>query len=93
MTLDALQFSDTLPAGLVISTPNGFTGSCGGGTITAAAGQQSHAGLGGATLADRLGQLHIFGQCLQQRTAIGYVTNTTTTVSVNGSRGRRGSVR
>jgi uncharacterized repeat protein (TIGR01451 family) len=32
--LSGIAFSDTLPAGLVISTPNGVTGACGG-TITA----------------------------------------------------------
>ena len=48
--LSGVAFSDTLPAGLVIATPNGLSGTCGGGTITATAGSGS-ASLAGATLA------------------------------------------
>lgn len=40
-SLSGIGFTDTLPTGLLVSTPNGLSGSCGGGTITAAAGANS----------------------------------------------------
>ncbi|MGA7238599.1 MAG: CSLREA domain-containing protein [Bryobacteraceae bacterium] len=49
-TLHGIGFSDTLPAGLTVSTPNGLSGSCGGGTIAATAGT-GVVSLSGAALA------------------------------------------
>ena len=49
-TLAGVAFTDTLPGGLVVSTPNGLSGSCGGGTIIATAGS-NNISLTGATLA------------------------------------------
>src|SRR5882672_6335639 len=49
LSLSGIGFTDTLPAGLTVSTPNGLTGTCGGGTITAAAGSNS-VSLSGASL-------------------------------------------
>src|SRR5207244_12856447 len=52
-SLTGLSFTDNLPAGLVVSTPNGFTlvsGSLGGGTVTATAGSGT-VSLSGGSLA------------------------------------------
>jgi arabinogalactan endo-1,4-beta-galactosidase len=49
ISLSGIGFTDTFPTGLMVSTPNGLTGSCGGGTITAAAGSNS-VNLSGASL-------------------------------------------
>ena len=49
LSLSGIGFNDNLPAGQVVGTPNGLTGSCGGGAITAIAGSNS-VSLSGATL-------------------------------------------
>ena len=48
--LAGVGFTDNLPAGLVVATPNGLSGSCGGGTIAATAGSNT-VSLSGAMLA------------------------------------------
>jgi hypothetical protein len=48
--LTGVGFIDALPSGLSVASPNGLTGTCGGGTITATAGSDS-VSLSGASLA------------------------------------------
>jgi uncharacterized repeat protein (TIGR01451 family) len=48
--LTGVGFTDTFPANLFVQSPNGLTGSCGGGTITATAGTGT-VSLSGATIA------------------------------------------
>jgi arabinogalactan endo-1,4-beta-galactosidase len=48
-SLNGIGFTDTFPSGLIVSMPNGLAGSCGAGTIAAAAGSNS-VSLSGASL-------------------------------------------
>lgn len=83
-SLSGVAFTDTLPAGLVVATPNGLTGSCGGGTITATAGSGS-VSLTGATLASSAACTFSVNVTA---TAAGTMTNTTSAVSsVEGGSG------
>jgi hypothetical protein len=50
VSVSGVGFTDSLPVGLLVATPNGLTGSCGGGSITATAGSGT-VSLAGATLA------------------------------------------
>jgi hypothetical protein len=78
-SLTGVGFTDTLPAGLVVSTPNGLTGSCGGGTITATAGSATIS-LSGASLAASSSCTFSVNTTA---TSVGVQTNTTGTVTSN----------
>jgi uncharacterized repeat protein (TIGR01451 family) len=76
-TATGVAFSDVLPEGVVVATPNSVTGSCGGGTITAVAGSNS-VSLSGARLAPS--STCIFSVAVVGNT-VGIKTNTTSAVS------------
>jgi uncharacterized repeat protein (TIGR01451 family) len=82
--LTGVAVTDALPAGLVVATPNGLTGSCGGGTFTAVAGSNSISLTGGtiATLSNCTFAVNVKG------IAGGAQVNTTGAVtSTNGGTG------
>lgn len=83
-TLTGVGFTDTLPAGLVLSTPAGLTGSCGGGTITAADGSGSVTLTGASLPANSSCSFTVNVSA----TALGTLVNVTTAVtSVEGGNG------
>jgi uncharacterized repeat protein (TIGR01451 family) len=87
-SLSGIAFSDTLPSGLIISTPNGQTGSCGSGTITATQGTNTISLSGGTIAANNscTFSINVTG------TAAGNQSNTTNNVtSTEGGTGNAAS--
>ena len=85
VALTGVALENTLPAGLVVASPNGSSGSCGAGTITAGPGSQSVT-LAGGTIP--VGSTCSFSVQVTG-SAPGSVTNTTGAVqSANGGAGQ-----
>jgi streptogramin lyase len=80
--LTGVGFTDTLPAGLVISTPNGLVNTCGG-TIAAAAGGNNIGLSGGSAQANSTCSLIVNVTA----TGIGTITNTTSAITSSGGTG------
>ncbi|MGD1090698.1 MAG: hypothetical protein ABSB35_01770 [Bryobacteraceae bacterium] len=77
--LTGVGFTDMLPAGLIVSSPNGLMGSCGSGNITATSGLGS-VSLAGATL---LASANCTFTINVTATTKGSLTNTTQTLNDN----------
>ncbi len=80
--LSGVAFTDTLPSGLVVSTPNGLSNSCGG-TATATAGSGSISLTGGSIAANASCTVVVD----VTGTAAGDKVNSTTVSSTNGGTG------
>jgi len=87
-SLSGVAFTDTFPAGLIVSSPNGLSGNCGGGTIAATAGSASVALSGAAFAASATCTFSVNVAA----TASGPQNNTTSTVtSTEGGTGKSAS--
>ena len=81
--LTGVGFTDTFPANLFVQNPNGLTGSCGGGTITASPGTGT-VSLSGATLAAGASCSFVVSVTPLVGTPTGHIyTNTTGNVTSN----------
>lgn len=81
--LNGVAFTDTLPAGLVVATPNGLTGTCGAGTITATAGSATVKLTGGTVSVNTTCTFSV----TVKATTTGQKNNTVTVTSTNGGAG------
>ena len=83
-----VSFTDTLPANVVVSTPNGLSGNCNGGTVTAVAGSGSISLAGGSIPAASSCVISVN----VTSSVVGNYTNTTGNVtSTNGGVGNTAS--
>jgi hypothetical protein len=80
--LSNLTLHDTLPAGLVVATPNGLSGSCGGGMLSAGIGGNT-VNLSGGTLASNSSCAYSVHVTTASPPVFGVLTNTTDVISSN----------